>query len=203
MVISQNKVAAITYTLKSNSAEGNIIETVDSTKPVEFIFGQGSLLPAFEQYLDGLTSGEGFEFVIPSNEAYGVFKAELVVELNKDLFSHNGVVNEQILTIGNQIPMMDSAGRRLNGIVKEVKEDKVMMDFNHPLAGQDLHFAGKVEMVREATYEELNPPAHHGCGCGSGPADESCCSTPKHEHAHGHNHDDDHGCGCGNGSCGC
>lgn len=200
MVISQNMVAAITYTLKSNNKEGKIIESIDNTKPVEFIFGKDSLLPGFESKLTGLGNGESFEFTIPSTEAYGPFKDELVVDLDKQIFAQNGVINEQILQIGNQIPMADSQGRRMNGIVREVMDEKVKMDFNHPLAGQDLYFSGQVERVREATYEELNPPAHHGCGCSSGPADESCCSTPKEEE---HAHADDHGCGCGNSSCGC
>ena len=198
MQISENKVAAITYILKSNNEEGKVLETIDSVKPVEFIFGKDSLLPSFEKNLTGLESGQKFEFVIPSEQAYGGFKEELIVELNKDIFAQNGVVNDQILTVGNQIPMMDSQGRRMNGIVREVVGDQVKMDFNHPLAGQDLYFSGQVERVREATYDELNPPAHQGCGCGSGPADESCCSTPKEEHAHA-----DGGCGCGNSSCGC
>lgn len=199
MVISQNMVAAITYTLKSNNIKGKVLETIDSTKPVEFIFGKDSLLPAFESKLTGLSNGESFEFTIPSTEAYGVFKDELVVDLDKQIFAQNGVVNEQILQIGNQIPMADSQGRKMNGIVREVLEDKVKMDFNHPLAGQDLYFSGQVERVREATYEELNPPAHQGCGCGSGPADESCCSTPKDENTNDSccSSEEQKSCGCG------
>ena len=112
------------------------------------------------------------------------------------MFVQNGVVNEQMLTIGNQIPMQDSRGNRMNGIVKEVIDEKVKMDFNHPLAGQDLYFVGQVEAVREATYDELNPPAHQSCGCGSG--DGSCSTEPEHTHDHG-----DGGCGCNDTGCGC
>jgi len=195
MIINLNKYTAITYTLRSNGADGELLETVNATKPVEFIFGQGQLLPAFESHLNGLTIGDKFEFSIPSQDAYGVMKEELLVKLNKSLFEQNGVVNEQLLTIGNQIPMQDSNGNRMNGIVREVADDTVLMDFNHPLAGQDLYFVGQVEAIREATYEELNPPAHQ-CGCGSG--DSSCSTEPEHEHAH-----DEGGCGCGNNSCGC
>lgn len=192
MIINLNKHTAITYTLKSGNADGKVLETVNSTKPVEFIFGKGSLLPSFENNLNGLTAGDDFEFTIPSEEAYGTFNESLIVELNKDMFAQDGVVNEEMLAIGNQIPMQDSQGRRMNGKVTELKEDKVVMDFNHPLAGQALFFSGKVETVREATYDELNPPAHQGCGCGSS---EGSCSTEKES--------TDEGCGCGNSSCGC
>lgn len=194
MIINLNKYTAITYTLKSDNAEGKLIETVNSTKPVEFIFGTGNLLPAFENHLNGLEAGNNFEFVIPSAEAYGVFRQELLVELDKNMFAQDGVVNEQMLAIGNQIPMQDSKGNRMNGIVKEVVGDKVKMDFNHPLAGQDLHFAGQVESVREATHDELNPPAHQGCGCGTG--EDSCSTEPEHAHGEG-------GGGCNDGGCGC
>lgn len=196
MHISENKVAAITYTLKSNNNDGDVIESIDSTKPVEFIFGGGSLLPSFEKYLDGLKSGDGFEFVIPSEEAYGTFNEDLVVALNKDIFAQDGVVNEQVLTIGNQIPMMDSQGRRMNGVVRELMEDKVKMDFNHPLAGQDLYFVGNVEMVREASFEELNPPAHQGCGCGSGSDAGSCGSKDENSNDSCCSSEEQGSCGC-------
>ncbi|MCK5774973.1 MAG: FKBP-type peptidyl-prolyl cis-trans isomerase, partial [Bacteroidales bacterium] len=139
MNIELNKHTSITYTLKADNAEGKTIEQVDSSKPVEFIFGTGGLLPAFENHLNGLKAGDVYEFTIPSKEAYGEIHKERVVELQQSMFADNGVVNEQLLTIGNQIPMQDSQGNRLNGVVKELKEELVVMDFNHPLAGQDLH----------------------------------------------------------------
>jgi FKBP-type peptidyl-prolyl cis-trans isomerase SlyD len=198
MIINLNKYTAITYTLKSENADGKVIEKVDNSKPVEFIFGKGSLLPAFEDHLNGLQAGDKYEFTIPSDQAYGVFKEELLIKLNKNMFAQDGIVNEQMLVIGNQIPMQDSRGNRMNGIIREVTEEDVKMDFNHPLAGQDLYFVGQVESVREATYDELNPPAHSGCGCSSG--DGSCSTEPEHAHEHAHADED---CGCGNSSCGC
>jgi FKBP-type peptidyl-prolyl cis-trans isomerase SlyD len=96
--------------------------------------------------------------------------------------------------------MMSSNGQRLNGLVLEVNDEVVTMDFNHPLAGEDLYFAGKVMAVREASDEEVArilSGSGGGCGCGSGGGcgsgcgDDSCgdesCTT---EHSHG-------GCGCG------
>jgi FKBP-type peptidyl-prolyl cis-trans isomerase SlyD len=78
--------------------------------------------------------------------------------------------------------------------VLEISDESVKMDFNHPLAGEDLYFSGKVVEVREASEEEINKMLHGGCGCGSGGCGSGCddnsCST------------DDSGCGCGSG-CGC
>lgn len=62
--------------------------------------------------------------------------------------------------------MINSDGDRFNGSVLEVRENTVIMDFNHPLAGEELHFVGEVLLVRDATEEELNPK--HSCGCCSG-----------------------------------
>lgn len=79
--------------------------------------------------------------------------------------------------------MMTADGYRINGVVEVVTDTHVKMDFNHPLAGKDVRFKGKIIVVRDATPEELQPV--HGCGCG---CDHNDCG-------------DD--CGCGHDSCGC
>ncbi len=187
MTINQNKYASISYSLKVDNADGELIETIDADKPLEFIFGIGNLLPAFEENLDGLAVDDKFAFTIPSGASYGEYNDNKVVELKTEMFAHNGVTPDGLLNIGNQVPMQDSRGNRMTGTVKEVKGDTVIMDFNHPLAGKTLFFEGAVVSVREATYDELNPPAH-SCGCGSG--DGSCSSEG-----------DDHECGCEDDSC--
>lgn len=203
MIITKNKVAALTYTLTLNDYDGQIIETVGKEQAVDFLFGTGKLLAAFELALDGKQGGDNFRFQIPASEAYGTFNPEAVIELSKDIFIRDGEMNNEILIIGNEIPMMDKHGKRMTGVVKEVKDTTVTLDFNHPMAGNDLYFKGLIAQVREATYEELNPP-QGGCGCGSGgggcdspeSSGDSCCSTSdSHE---GHGHGDSHGgCGCG------
>lgn len=195
MIITKNKVASLSYSLTIDDFEGKMIETVGKEQAVEFLFGAGKLLPAFELALEGKKSGDDFRFHISTQEAYGKINPEAVVEIPKDIFVRNGELNEEILSVGNEIPMMDNQGRRMNGIVKEVKETTVVMDFNHPMAGNDLYFQGIVGQVRDASDEELNPP--QGCGCGSGGCDssesegESCCSTKDDTESH------QGGCGCG------
>jgi FKBP-type peptidyl-prolyl cis-trans isomerase SlyD len=76
-----------------------------------------------------------------------------------------------MVKIGNMIPMQDSKGQRMDGIVKEVSNDKVKMDFNHPLAGTDLYFEGEILAITEPVVEmahEHNHSEGDGCGCGSG-----------------------------------
>jgi FKBP-type peptidyl-prolyl cis-trans isomerase SlyD len=69
-----------------------------------------------------------------------------------------------MLEIGNELPMTDSDGNRLVGIVADVNDKIVVMDFNHPMAGEDLHFVGSILEVREATSEEISHGHVHGPG---------------------------------------
>ena len=107
-----------------------------------------------------------------------------MVELPKNTFMVNGKVADEMLYPGSQIPMSDAQGNRMLGIVKEVADDTVKMDFNHPLAGKDVRFDGSILTVRDATPEEIQPA--NGCGCGS--CGDGQCGD---------------GCDCGDGGCGC
>jgi FKBP-type peptidyl-prolyl cis-trans isomerase SlyD len=124
------------------------------------------MLPMFESNLIGLKQGDNFEMNLKANDAYGEIDEEAIVELAKDIFVIDGVFDEERFTVGSQIPMQSSNGQRLNGTIINLGENSLTMDFNHPLAGIDLHFEGNIIEVREATEEELAPAM--GCGCGSG-----------------------------------
>jgi FKBP-type peptidyl-prolyl cis-trans isomerase SlyD len=78
---------------------------------------------------------------------------------------------------GNILPMMDSDGNRLNGSVMEIKDDLVVLDFNHPLAGETLHFEGKVIDVHDPTEEEIASITSNGCDCDDNNRDCSCCHS--------------------------
>ena len=83
------------------------------------------------------------------------------------MFLEDGKPNDELLQVGNTIPMQDSDGNRLDGVVVEVTDTQVKMDFNHPLAGKNLHFTGQIVELRDATSEELahghvhGPHGHH------------------------------------------
>jgi len=166
MKIGTNKVVALSYTLV---VDGEVMETVKADKPMEFIFGTGYLLPKFEENVLNKEVGDSFEFKLTAKEGYGEDNPDAIVELPKDMFMVDGQIEEGLLTVGNILPMQDSEGNRLQGSIDEIKDDVVVMNFNHPLAGADLHFSGTVVAVREASTEELN----HGL---SGEKDSSCSS---------------------------
>lgn len=168
MKIENNKFASLVYTLHEGGREGRVIEAVEEAAPLSFVFGAGRLLPAFEANLEGLEEGSAFDFSLTAADAYGEVREEMVISLPRNIFEDEGVLRSEICYVGNTVPMMDSQGNRMNGVVVEIGDDFVKMDFNHPLAGTDLHFSGKVLGVREATAEELMGPSSGGCSsCGS------------------------------------
>jgi FKBP-type peptidyl-prolyl cis-trans isomerase SlyD len=87
-----------------------------------------------------------------------------VVQIPKQVFEIDGKVDDQMLEVGNYLPMADNEGNHMQAKVVEVGDEMVTMDFNHPLAGMVMHFEGKVEDVRPATAEELSHGHVHGDG---------------------------------------
>ena len=177
MKITANKFVAVTYDLNvGEGEERELMERATAETPLKFIFGTGAMLPAFEDALKGLEVGDKFNFSITPADAYGEYVEEHVLDLPKNIFEVDGKFDSEMIKEGNTVPMMDSNGNRMNGSVLEVKEDVVVMDFNHPLAGETLHFNGEVIDVHEPTAEEiaaLTAPAG-GCGCGCDDCGSGC-----------------------------
>jgi FKBP-type peptidyl-prolyl cis-trans isomerase SlyD len=197
MAITKNKMVSLTYDLRIEGAEGELIEQATTERPLTFIYGTGTMLPKFEALLEGLEEGSNFDINLPCEDAYGQLDENAVVDLPKHLFLVEGQFDDEIIKVGNTVPMMSSSGQRMNGLVLEITDENVRMDFNHPLAGEDLFFKGNILEVREATDEEIAATLGGGCGCGSGgcgSSEQGCgcedeaCAT---ESASGG------GCGCG------
>ena len=189
MKISANKYVAVIYDLNvGEGEERELMEKATREVPLKFIYGMGMMIPAFEEAVMGLEEGEKFDFSITPENAYGEYNEEHVLDLPKSIFEVDGKFDSEMVKEGNTIPMMDASGQRINGSVLEVKDDVVVMDFNHPLAGETLHFTGEVIDVHEPTAEEiaaLTAPAG-GCGCGC-----DSCGGGCGDHEHGDS------CGCG------
>lgn len=166
MKIEQNKVVTLTYELRimDENGEQNLIETATEEQPMVFIYGMSGLPEQFEDSLQGLSKGDSFDFKLSTEEGYGEYNEEAVVELPKNVFEVDGSVPNDMLEEGNYIPMADSEGNQLQGRVQEVGDDTVTMDFNHPLAGKELFFKGKVQDIRDATKEEIDHGHVHGAG---------------------------------------
>jgi len=162
MKVGNKKVVSLTYELRQNNAEGELIQKLESDHPFVYLFGVGGLLPKFEESLSGLKAGDNFSFDLSSKEGYGEQNPEAIVDLDKKIFEIDGKIDEELLQLGNQVTMQDQDGNPLDGVVLEIGDDKVKMDFNHPLAGMDLHFSGNILEVRDATPEEIDHGHVHG-----------------------------------------
>jgi FKBP-type peptidyl-prolyl cis-trans isomerase SlyD len=190
--ISKHAMVTLTYDLRIDNEQGEVIEQTTDDKPLQFLYGAGTMLPKFESHLAGLKQGEPFEIRLSKSDAYGDINEDAVVDLPKNVFLVDGKFDDELISVGNTVPMMSSNGQRLNGLVLSIDDEHVKMDFNHPLAGEDLYFAGKVLEVREASDEELAQIlSGGGCGCGSGSGGcgDDGCGDDHHDHSHG--------CGCG------
>ncbi len=164
MQITKNTVVSLSYILKRDDAHGEIIEETKAGDPLVFLYGNGQMLPKFEEYLNTLKAEDTFEFTLPCDDAYGEMDQDAIIDLDKSIFEVDGKTDAEMLAIGNVIPMRDDQGNMLQGIVVSVSKDMVRMDFNHPMAGNVLHFTGKVIEVREASAEELSHGHAHGAG---------------------------------------
>ncbi len=179
MKISNNKFVSLCYDLNvGEGEERELMEQATAELPLNFIFGMGMMLETFEKNIYGLGSGEKFSFTLNPEEAYGEYMEERVVELPKNIFEVDGKFDSERVSEGQMLPMMDTDGNRLTGAVLEVSDSAVLMDFNHPLAGETLHFSGNVLDVHEPTAEEI-AAFTSGCGggCGGGCSCEGGCGS--------------------------
>jgi FKBP-type peptidyl-prolyl cis-trans isomerase SlyD len=174
MKIEKDKMVSLIYELREGDAEGRILETLDETRPLTFVYGTGRLLPFFEAKINALGNGDLFNFTLNAEIAYGEKREDMIIEVPISVFESDGKINEDICRVGNEVPMMDTEGNPLNGVINEITDTYVKMDFNHPMAGLDLFFSGKIVEVRDATDQELDGTMHSCSSCGS--SNEHGCS---------------------------
>ncbi len=166
MQIDNHKVVAITYNLRLQGEDGDfeVVEVVDEQDPMYFIWGLSGLPEEFENNLLGLSAGDTFDFRIAPEKGYGEIDPGAIVDLPRSLFEEEGVNTDELLVLGNSIPMTNEEGDRLQGIVVDIKEGLVTLNFNHPLAGREMDFSGTIILVRNATATELEHGHVHGDG---------------------------------------
>jgi FKBP-type peptidyl-prolyl cis-trans isomerase SlyD len=166
MKIAKNTVVSLSYDLYAGApqSEKMLVEATQAEDPLTFLFGSGQLLPLFESNIEGLITGNAFEFGIPCDEAYGPVHMNAIVPIPSEAFKVNDQLRTDMLEVGKVLPMVDKEGNRMDGKIVRIMEKEIIMDFNHPLAGKDLHFKGKIVEVRAATAEEIDHGHVHGPG---------------------------------------
>ena len=158
----------VEYTLYTkNDGKETIEEQTREGEPFRFLSGFGMCLDAFEAKVAGLEIGDTFDFTLPVEEAYGPYDERGLLELDKDMFVINGRFDSEHITEGNVIQLQNADGQRFPALVVSVG-DKVKVDLNHPLAGRELHFVGKVTEKIEASAQEIQAMMAHLAGEGGG-----------------------------------
>ena len=170
MKIENQKVVTLQYDLYVDGENGKeeMMEKATADAPLVYCHGEGMMLPAFEQAMHGLAEGESFDFRIACADAYGEYDTDGVLELDKKMFYNgDGEFDSERVYVGAIVPMNTADGQIINAQIAEITKDKVTIDLNHPLAGENLHFVGKVLNIRDVTEGELKALHHRGCGgCG-------------------------------------
>ncbi len=145
-----HSVVSLTYNLKL--ADGEVVETATDENPFEFIVGINFTLPGFDIHLLGLTIGDHFDFLLQPEEAFGKIDETLILEVPVDNFKG---APEGTIELMKTLPMVDSEGNTIFGVITEITDEIITMDFNHPLAGEPLNFSGTIMTVRRAKPSEL------------------------------------------------
>jgi len=149
MIISENKVVQMHYTLKDE--QGNLLDSSEGRDPMAYIQGVGNIIPGLEQQLEGKGKGDKVNAVVTPDNAYGERTDEMVHVVPKSGFQSEG--SEELMP-GMQVQVETNQGPTV-AIVADIKGEDVTLDLNHPLAGITLTFDVEIMGVREATAEEL------------------------------------------------
>lgn len=174
--IKPGKYVELGYDLYEVTDKGEkLVHQTDASDPEKIVFGvtRGVIVP-LEKAIDGLEAGATFDLVVKADEAFGPHDPEQVATLPRDIFEVDGKFDEDVVKPGAVLPMMTADGFRINGVVVDVTDTDVKMDFNHPLAGKDVRFKGNIITVRDATPEELQPQQSCCCGGGDCGCGDSC-----------------------------
>ena len=183
MIVENEKVVTATYEMFVDGENGQeeLMERATTDHPLVYCHGLGMMLPKFEEALAGKHKGDKFDFRIDHTDAYGEYDEEGVLDLDKKMFFNgDGEFDSERVYVGAIVPMNTTDGQIVRAQVCEVTNEKVTIDLNHPYAGEDLHFTGKILTIRDVTEGELKAiRSPHGCGRCKGHCDdcESSCGN--------------------------
>ena len=206
-----NRLISLAYQLyDTTDGEQSLLEQTADGQPFTFISGMGIALDAFEAKVEGLTTGDNFDFTLTPDEAYGDYDDNRILDLDKEMFEIDGRFDAEHVRTGAIVPLQNEEGARFNAIVAEVTADKVKVDLNHPLAGRTLCFKGSILEAHEATNAEIQAFVESlqsdGCGhceghCGGEDGGEGHCCHGGEGHGEGHCCHEGEGHGHGKGGC--
>ncbi|MBD5396659.1 peptidylprolyl isomerase [bacterium] len=156
MKIGKDTMVKLAYTLRYDNAQGDVVERITEEEPEEVLMGHDFMLEIIEKNLQGLQAGDSFEMMIEPEQAYGDYDDEKLVTVpQSELLAQVPEGEEPSLKEGDIVPIVDMEEKEYKALVLKNENGKITLDFNHPLAGETLHFKGKVLAVRKAAPEEI------------------------------------------------
>ena len=158
MTVKKDAVVEMHYTLKNDA--GEVVDSSKGQDPMPFIQGRGNIIPGLEKALEGMIAGDTCDVSVKPEDGYGVHHAEGIQEIPKEALQ--GIEN---IEIGMELQSQDEQGNPFIVRIEEIKDDVIIINANHPLAGQTLHFNVSIESVREATADELEHGHVHSASC--------------------------------------
>ena len=149
LTVADDLVVSLEYTLRLEG-ETEVFDTSEGQEPLEFIQGRGHIIPGLEQALYGMALGQKKQLVIQPEDGYGELDSDAFERVPRDAFPA-----DMELEVGMELELEDEDGETFDAYVAELNADNVMLDMNHPLAGETLYFDVEVIGIRPATAEEL------------------------------------------------
>lgn len=146
LTVQDGQVVSMDYTLR---VDGEVIDSSEGSSPLQFIQGSGNIISGLEQELYGMTLGESKNVIVQPEDGYGTLDPDAFIDVPRAEFPANIPME-----IGTEIQVTDEDGTPMNARIDRVDDDNVTLDFNHPLAGKELHFDMKIVALRDATDEE-------------------------------------------------
>lgn len=141
--IEKGKFVEMAYELYEVGEDGKeeLMLEMTKEKPERFVYGdEDNMLPAICQAIGGKTAGEGFDFTVTPENGFGEYQDGLVKKLSRKMFEMDGEFDSKHVYVGAAITMMTAEGRPAPGMVLDITDEDVTVDFNHPMAGMTMHF---------------------------------------------------------------
>ncbi|HZD56437.1 MAG TPA: peptidylprolyl isomerase [Anaerolineales bacterium] len=157
--VADGIVVDLDYTLK---VDDEVVDSSEDGEPIKFIQGQGHIIKGLERELYGMEVGDHRDIMVSPQDGYGDVDRKAKADVPKGDFP-----GEIPLKPGTELQVRDKNGKTMNARIESVGEEKVRLDFNHPLAGKELHFSVQVNDLRPATQAEMDhghvhAPGSHG-----------------------------------------
>ena len=144
MIAENGNRITVRYKLFIDDPAGDLVEETSEEEPYDFILGSGEQFEVFDKHIKGLKIGDSFSFLVESEEAFGDIDEEAISDIPKNVFEHEGKIDDSLFELYKVLPMKDEEGNEFSGVIIEVGEDTIKLDFNHPLAGENIWFDGEV-----------------------------------------------------------